>query len=80
MHNGTPAQAQMIREAIEQGNGRHLLDPVLETMAACGSLAWTRTRAEEEADKAIAALEIIPPSPWRDALIALAHMSVQRDH
>lgn len=80
MHNGTPAQAQMIREAIEQGNGRHLLDPVLETMAACGSLEWTRARAEEEADKAIAALEILSPSPWRDALIALAHMSVQRDH
>ena len=32
MHHGTPEQAQMIRTAIEQGNGRHLLEPVLEAM------------------------------------------------
>jgi octaprenyl-diphosphate synthase len=67
----------MIREAIEQGNGRHLLEPVLETMAICGSLEWTRQRAEEEADKA--ALQVIPDSPWREALIGLAHIAVQRD-
>ena len=79
MRNGTPEQAKMIREAIEQGNGRHLLEPVLETMAICGSLEWTRQRAEEEADKAIAAIQVIPDSPWRDALIGLAHIAVQRD-
>ena len=45
MHHGTPEQAQMIRTAIEQGNGRHLLEPVLEAMNACGSLEWTRQRA-----------------------------------
>ena len=66
-------------EAIEQGNGRHLLEPVLETMAICGSTEWTRQRAEEEADKAIAAIQVIPDSPWRDALIGLAHIAVQRD-
>lgn len=60
MHHGTPEQAQMIRTAIEQGNGRHLLEPVLEAMNACGSLEWTRQRAEEEADKAIAALQVLP--------------------
>ncbi len=69
----------MIRQAIEQGNGRHLLDPVLETMQQCGSLEWTRQRAEQEADKAIAALKVLPETPWRSALEALAHMSVQRD-
>lgn len=79
MHHGNPEQAAMIRKAIEEGNGRHLLDPVLKAMHQCGSLEWTRTRAEQEANKAIAALAILPPSPWRDALAALAHMSVQRD-
>jgi octaprenyl-diphosphate synthase len=48
-------------------------------MALCGSLEWTRQRAEEEADKAIEALQVIPDSPWRDALIGLAHIAVQRD-
>ncbi|MBS0849610.1 octaprenyl diphosphate synthase [Citrobacter sp. JGM124] len=80
MRHGTPEQSQLIREAIEQGNGRHLLQPVLEAMATCGSLEWTQRRAEEEADKAIAALAVIPDTPYREALIALAHMSVQRDH
>ncbi|MFU9135309.1 octaprenyl diphosphate synthase [Erwinia tasmaniensis] len=79
MRNGTPEQATMIREAIEQGNGRHLLEPVLETMRQCGSLEWTRQAAEQEADKAIASLEALPESPWRSALEALAHMSVQRE-
>lgn len=79
MRHGDPQQTAMIREAIEQGNGRHLLDPVLEAMRQCGSLEWTRMRAEEEADKAIAALQALPESPWRSALEALAHMAVQRD-
>ncbi|WLS79428.1 octaprenyl diphosphate synthase [Erwinia pyri] len=79
MRNGNAEQSQLIREAIEQGNGRHLLEPVLETMRQCGSLEWTRQAAENEADKAIAALKALPESPWRSALEALAHMSVQRE-
>ena len=78
MRHAKPAQAAMIRKAIEDGNGRHLLEPVLETMRECGSLDWTRQAAEREADKAINALQILPDSPWRQALEALAHMSVQR--
>ena len=80
MRNGSPEQAKMIREAIEHGNGRHLLEPVLAAMAACGSLEWTRKRAEEEADKAISALAILPDTLHREALIALAHTAVQRDY
>ncbi|CNI67211.1 MULTISPECIES: octaprenyl diphosphate synthase [Yersinia] len=78
MHNGTPEQAAMIRQAIEQGNGRHLLEPVLLTMQQCGSLDYTRQRAEEEADKAIASLQILPESDYRQALEGLAHIAVQR--
>ncbi|KAA9002763.1 octaprenyl diphosphate synthase [Affinibrenneria salicis] len=79
MHHGTPQQSAQIRQAIEQGNGRHLLEPVLETMQQCGSLSYTRLRAEQEADKAIAALRILPSTPYRLALEGLAHLAVQRD-
>lgn len=79
MHNGTPSQSAMIRQAIQQGNGRHLLVPVLETMEQCGSLIHTRQRAEQEADKAISALQILPESNYRLALEGLAHIAVQRD-
>ncbi|MGV3345620.1 octaprenyl diphosphate synthase [Enterobacteriaceae bacterium LUAb1] len=78
LQHGTMHQSQIIRDAIQQGNGRHLLAPILETMMQCGSLDYTRLRAEQEADKAIAALQILPESPWRNALESLAHMSVQR--
>ncbi|OIV45896.1 octaprenyl diphosphate synthase [Sodalis sp. TME1] len=79
MRNGTPEQAALIRQAIEQGNGRHLLETVLDTMRQCDSLGYTRRCAEEEADKAIACLDCLSPSPYRDALEGLAHVAVQRD-
>ncbi|MBW7982795.1 octaprenyl diphosphate synthase [Enterobacillus tribolii] len=80
MRNGSPERAAMIRQAIEQGNGRHLLEPVLETMHEVGSLRYTRQRAEEEADKAIRALDALPDSPHKEALIGLADLAVHRSH
>lgn len=47
-------------------------------MEHCGSLVYTRQRAEEEADKAIAALHALPESDYRLALEGLAHISVHR--
>lgn len=79
MRHGDTAQSAMIKEAIENGNGRHLLEPVLATMQQWGSLDYTRTRAEQEADKAIIALQILPESPYRTALETLAHLAVKRD-
>ncbi|MCC8365175.1 octaprenyl diphosphate synthase [Xenorhabdus sp. PB61.4] len=78
MNHGTPEQSALIREAIEKGNGRHLLDTVLTTMKQCGSLNYTRQRAEEEADKAISALQVLDESPYKAALVGLAHIAVQR--
>ncbi|WHP84243.1 octaprenyl diphosphate synthase [Edwardsiella anguillarum] len=78
MHHGSAERSAMIRQAIEQGNGRHLLEPVLETMQQAGSLDYTRSRAEEEADKAIVALAPLPDSPHKQALIGLANLAVNR--
>ncbi|PHM45195.1 geranyltranstransferase [Xenorhabdus mauleonii] len=78
MNHGTPEQSALIRNAIEKGNGRHLLDTVLATMKQCGSLEYTRQRAEEEADKAISALQVLDDSPYKAALVGLAHVAVQR--
>lgn len=78
MHNGNAEESALIRKAIEQGNGRHLLEQVLATMKCCGSLAYTYARAEEEADKAIAALSALPDSQYKEALAGLAHIAVRR--
>ncbi len=78
MANGNDQQAAMIREAIEQGNGLDKLDAILACMEQVGSLEYSRLRAEEEAEKAIQALSPIPESPYKEALKALAHLSVNR--
>ncbi|MGR5281374.1 octaprenyl diphosphate synthase [Photobacterium damselae] len=79
MRHGNPQQAAMIREAIEQANGMDKLDEILACMRETGALEYTQQRAEQEADKAIAALDILPESTHKQALIALAHLSVQRN-
>ncbi|NVH46347.1 octaprenyl diphosphate synthase [Photobacterium damselae] len=79
MRHGNPQQAAMIREAIEKANGMDKLDEILACMRETGALEYTQQRAEQEADKAIAALDILPESAHKQALIALAHLSVQRN-
>ncbi|WP_070963171.1 octaprenyl diphosphate synthase [Vibrio sonorensis] len=78
MHNSAPEQSAMIREAIEKSNGMDKLDPILAVMNEVGSLEYTREKAYQEADKAIEALSVLPNSPYKEALITLAHMSVHR--
>ncbi|QXO17088.1 MULTISPECIES: octaprenyl diphosphate synthase [Vibrio] len=78
MRNGTPEQEAMIREAIEQANGMDRLDDILAAMDQAGSLAYTVKKAQDEADKAIAELDAIPDSEYKQALITLAHMAVHR--
>ncbi|EAS43584.1 octaprenyl diphosphate synthase [Photobacterium profundum] len=78
MHNGNEAQSAMIREAIEKSNGMDKLNDILAAMREAGSLEYTQQRAEEEADKAIAALAPIAESDYKEALIQLAHLAVKR--
>lgn len=78
MQNGTPEQSAMIREAIEKANGMEKLNEILATMEETGSLEYTRQKAYQEADKAIAELQVLADSPYKEALVTLAHMSVHR--
>ncbi|MBD1565182.1 octaprenyl diphosphate synthase [Vibrio sp. SA48] len=78
MQNGTPEQASMIREAIEKSNGMERLDEILAVMKQTGSLEYTTQKAQQEADKAIAELAVITDSDYKQALITLAHMAVNR--
>ncbi|TOD77041.1 octaprenyl diphosphate synthase [Vibrio parahaemolyticus] len=78
MRNTTPENALMIREAIEKANGMERLDEILAVMKETGSLEYTTQKALEEADKAIAELEVLPESEYKEALITLAHVAVKR--
>lgn len=80
MKKGTPAQVALIREAIESGNGLAHLDAILATLKQTNALEFTMEKAQQEANKAIAALHFLPASQEKDALIALANIAVKRDH
>lgn len=79
-HTHNKEEAQMIRQAIEQGNGRNLLDRILQIMQECGSLEFTLQTAKQEAQKAFDVLAILPDSPYKQALQDLALLSVERDY
>lgn len=78
MRHGNPQQAAMIREAIEKANGMERLEEILAAMQETGALEYTIAKANEEADKAITELAILPESEYKEALVALAHMAVNR--
>lgn len=79
MQHGDETQREMIHEAIEKANGMERLEDILQAMRDTGALEYTTKVAEQEADKAIAALDILPDSDEKQALIALAHLSVKRN-
>ncbi|WP_341662289.1 octaprenyl diphosphate synthase [Vibrio sp.] len=78
MSKGNCEQREMIREAIEQANGMAKLDAIMDTLTETGALDYTRQKAYQEADKAIEELSVLPDSPYKQALVTLAHMSVHR--
>jgi octaprenyl-diphosphate synthase len=79
LREAAPEDQALIREAIESG-GREHVDAVLAVIRNTGALEYTRSRAEMETAEAISAAECLPPSPYRDALVALARFAVERDH
>ena len=77
MQHGTPAQAQVIREAIEQGDINRF-EEVLQIVQQTGALDYTRQQAQLEADKAIAELSAIADSQYKQSLVELAKLAASR--
>jgi octaprenyl-diphosphate synthase len=78
MQHGNEQQTKLIRDAIEHCNGMDHLDEILAAMKETGSLVYTQNKAEQEADKAINALNVLPESEHKQALISLAHIAANR--
>jgi len=79
MRRGDPAQADVIRAAIEQG-GLAEFQPVLNAIRECGALEYARKQAVAESQKAMEALSVIPHSSYRDSLLQLAAFAVSRTY
>jgi len=79
MRNGTKEQSEMIREAIKNG-GLDKIEQIHETIHSSGAINYTSDCAKNEAQQAIVALEFLPDSEYKEALVFLANFSVSRNH
>ena len=77
LENGSDAEKQLIRGAIEEG-GIDKLDDIQAIVESTGALQYTAARAQEAADMAINALSGIPESEYKQAMIAIADFAVRR--
>jgi octaprenyl-diphosphate synthase len=77
MQNGSAAEKQLLRTAIEQG-GIDKLDDIQAIIQTTGALDYTTARAREAADLAVSALADIPESDYKQAMIAIADFAVKR--
>jgi len=77
MREGTPAQAELVRKAIQQG-GSQDLEGIRAAVEAAGSLEYTAQLARDYAERAIKCLDALPSGPYRDALVELTHFAVAR--
>lgn len=77
--HGNTEEVAVIREVIARG-GRESIDVVTKTIESTGALAYTASLAKREAALAIETLELLPASPYKEALIGLAEFSVNRTY
>lgn len=77
MRHGTEEQAALVRQAIQKG-GTEDITPIREAVTASGALDYTARLAQQHADRAVALLDTLPASEYRDALEQLARFAVKR--
>lgn len=77
MREGSDEERLLIRQAIRKG-GLEDLDPIMQIVQKTGAITYTQERAQAEADKAIAALNALPDTSFKETLTQLAHMAVKR--
>ncbi|MFM7706867.1 MAG: polyprenyl synthetase family protein, partial [Gammaproteobacteria bacterium] len=75
--SGDDGVKQLIRSAIEQG-GLEQLEVIVAAIESTGALEYTRRLAQDEADRALMALQALPETPFKQGLAALARFAVER--
>ena len=79
MQHGTPAQAAVVRAAIEQGDVGKFAE-VLKIIHDTGALDFTRIQAMREVEFACAAISGLPESKYKQCLLELAHFAATRQY
>uniref|UniRef100_UPI00333E93A0 polyprenyl synthetase family protein n=1 Tax=Castellaniella defragrans TaxID=75697 RepID=UPI00333E93A0 len=74
---GTPAQRDLVREAISTGSAD--FQAVARAIHDTDALAYTREAARAEANLALRALDVLPDSVYRETLVEFCSFAVDRD-
>lgn len=76
---GTTDEAALIKNAIRHGGLEHLAT-ITAVVQSSGALDYTLQAAHHQSDMAKESLSTVPDSKYKDALIALADLAVNRNH
>ncbi|MFZ6723922.1 octaprenyl diphosphate synthase [Undibacterium sp. MH2W] len=79
MKHGSDAEKELVRLCIEQGDESQF-DAILSAITQSGALDYTTQQAVLAADRASAAIQSLPESTYKTALLALSHFAVHRNH
>jgi octaprenyl-diphosphate synthase len=79
LEHGSAEQAELIRQALaDEQLQDEKLNKVIKIVQECGALDYARKLAKSESDQALAYLDVLPPSEYRDALTAMVNFSTGR--
>ena len=78
MRHGEAADAECVRHALSHADREHFA-AVLAAVQRSGALDYAREQARLAAERAVSALDAIPDSDTRTAMIELARLSVARE-
>ena len=78
MAHGTDTERNLIRQAIEHGEVERL-DEIIQIVRRTGALEATRQAARDEAQRAQQHISALTPSQFKDALLTLSVLAVDRN-
>ena len=76
LEQSDPQGKEQLLQAIKEAQ----LEPVRQAIAATNALQACEAQAQQACDEAIAALAVLPPSEFKEALISLCHKALQRQN
>jgi octaprenyl-diphosphate synthase len=79
METAAPAERELIREAIANGDASQL-DNVAAIVESTGAMTYTLKAADAAVEQALTALDALPESRYRTALLDVAKFATGRDY
>ena len=79
MKHGSDTERELVRLCIEQGDESQF-NAILTAITQSGALGYTTQQAVLAAERASAAIQSLPESVYKSALLALSYFAVHRNH